>query len=360
MFSAFYYPHTILDTNTLAGERLLKRALLLWDELSFIVPDPDFKGHYEGETAEALEIIGKNHYPSDEEKEEAHQRIEELVTRPNLPDVFYYKGSDPFDVYPPKFLMRTWELLRNSKFAGSLRANEDYPLSQQAGLTILSILADACAGTTRARVTDRAQAYASLEGLLADKGVSRNRLFDRAIDLSLRAMRRKEYLVTLRLSLLDIDTVSLAQLINLRRREYAENGHTLRDLRHSYLNLIENQVKELIATRRNKSDLEELDRVFEQKCRDDVSRLAEALGSNKKTFAFTKEVLVTVISAVKTVATAHVSPVLALAGVLTKDDAAPTLGGVLSAGNDFLKSKADFLRQHPMALIYELGGTPTN
>lgn len=39
--------------------------------------------------------------------------------------------------------------------AGNPRANDDYPLAEAAGLSIMSILADCCAGETRARITDQ-------------------------------------------------------------------------------------------------------------------------------------------------------------------------------------------------------------
>jgi hypothetical protein len=84
MLSAVYYPHTTLHSDTLASERLLKRSLLLWDQLEFIVPDRDFRPRYEDQLiARAMELIGRNHYPSDEEKKQAHEQIEELVTRPH-------------------------------------------------------------------------------------------------------------------------------------------------------------------------------------------------------------------------------------------------------------------------------------
>src|ERR1041385_3205757 len=150
MLSALYYPHTTLSTNDVTGIRILKRALLMWDHLEFIVPFPKFKGHYSDPlVAEAIEVIGKNRCPNEEEKRDAHERIEELITRPQLPEVFLYQGTDPYEVYPQKFLPETWELLLESKHAGELLPNADYPVSNQLGLTIMAILADCVAGETR-------------------------------------------------------------------------------------------------------------------------------------------------------------------------------------------------------------------
>jgi hypothetical protein len=170
-------------------------------------------------------------------------------------------------------------------------------------------------------------------------------------------MHRKERLVTLRLSLLDIDEIGLSDLITLREREHLENGHTIRDLRHNYLNLIEEHIKAITEGNVTESDVEELDRVFEQKCRDNMSFLVDAMGAAEKKFSLSSAVLTTVISAGKLAAATTVAPHVTLAGVVTADNALATLGGVVSARNDFIKARADVLRQHPMALIYELGET---
>jgi hypothetical protein len=93
MLSAVYYPHTTLHVEDIAAQRVLKRSLLLWDELQFIVPFPGFRGSYQDpQVARAVELIGVNHYPTDEEKRLAHEHTEELVTRPNLPEVFFARG----------------------------------------------------------------------------------------------------------------------------------------------------------------------------------------------------------------------------------------------------------------------------
>src|ERR1022692_1317282 len=104
MRRALYYPHTELRERSNEGERLLKRALLLWDKLEFIVPDDDYRPHYtDRRFNEAMEIIGVRHVPNDEEKRVVHEQVEELVTQPVLPAVFYYHGQqDPYEIYPQK------------------------------------------------------------------------------------------------------------------------------------------------------------------------------------------------------------------------------------------------------------------
>ena len=88
MRSALYYPHTRVQ-----GEELLKTALLLWDRLETIVPDPGYKGRYPNpEVAKAVELIGVNHYPTEDEKRQAHERIEDFVTG-TLPESFFYESQ---------------------------------------------------------------------------------------------------------------------------------------------------------------------------------------------------------------------------------------------------------------------------
>jgi hypothetical protein len=174
MRAALYYPHTSIENVD-----LVKTALLLWDKLEFIVPWQEFRTSYDDPLiARAMEIIGKGHCPSPDEQMETHRHIEQLIDRP-LPPNFYYgteqhrhQQDDVYEIYPQKLRPDTWDLLRKSKLSGSMRANNDYPLAEPAGLTIMSILADCCAGKTRCRVTDRGAAYATLAGILGTSAES--------------------------------------------------------------------------------------------------------------------------------------------------------------------------------------------
>lgn len=353
MLSALYYPHTTLSANDVTSLRLLKRALLMWDHLEFIVPHPRFKGDYSDSlVAEAIEVIGKNHYPNEEEKRGAHERIEELITRPHLPDVFRYQGTDRYEVYPQKFLPETWELLLDSKHAGELLPNDDYPVSNQLGLTIMAILADCCAGETRSRVTDRGLSYASLSGLLVtDEDSVRNQL----LDADLRSLLGEESLISLRLTLPDIDKVSLDQLIKFRKREEVENGHTLRELRHNYVNRLEAQIREITSNSKlTQSDLEEIERQYFQASLDDFVALKSELG-----FEFgenvTKNVVISVLAGAGTLAATYYPQMAPIIKGVYKASGAPlTIGGVISTRNKYNKARTDILRKHPMALLYEL------
>ena len=165
MRSALYYPHTTIDNVS-----LVKTALLLWDKLEYIVPSREFHPrHGKRDVQRAMEIIGSARVPTTAEKKEAHTLVEEMVTS-NLPPQFYLsqdgKPRREYEIYPQKLLDETWHMLRESRLSGALLANSDYPMSEPAGLMVMSILADCCAGKTRTRVTDRGAAYATLAGLL--------------------------------------------------------------------------------------------------------------------------------------------------------------------------------------------------
>lgn len=113
MYTALYYPHIkIKNVN------IIKTGLLLWDNLECICPSVNKKPKYpDKDVAEAWEIIGKLHIPSDEEKQLAHKAIEEIV-RLDFPEWSFARSENPaglrYDILPEKFLHESWKLLQNS------------------------------------------------------------------------------------------------------------------------------------------------------------------------------------------------------------------------------------------------------
>lgn len=167
MRSALYYPHT-----EIRSESLLKTALMLWDRIHVIVPFEGYIPAYKSpEARKSFEIIGKCHYPSDDEKNQAHALIEDFATR-RLPEAFSYisvqSPQETYEVYPQKLLPETWNVLQHAGLVGNPLANADYPAAPPTGLSLMSLLADCCAGDSLVRVTDRSAAYASLSGLLTE------------------------------------------------------------------------------------------------------------------------------------------------------------------------------------------------
>jgi hypothetical protein len=365
MRSALYYPHIQLSNRGVASQRLVKRALLLWDHLEFIVPSVKYRRReYSGRLeAEAIELVARKHVPNDREKQAAHGQIKQLVTRRPLPQVFYYRGSHPdYKVYEDKFPRDTWDLLSRFGLTGLLQPDRDYPVSPQTWLLMMGVLADCCAGTTLCRVTDLGQAYASLAGLLGEQSfegaaredATRSRLADKTVRVS-RAPGH-EYVVTMKLPLVDVDKLDLEKLVALRKREAKQTGHSLRDLRHRYVERIENQLKELTTNPKlTPADHEGLERQFEEDMRDDLAFLRDELRAESWQVVFSKEVLVTLLASVGTIAHALFSTPVPFPEVVTATGAVVTLGGLLATRSKFLKARGDILRKHPMAYLYELG-----
>jgi hypothetical protein len=343
MRRALYYPHTEIREGTQEGENLLKRALLLWDKLEYIAPDENYTPYYSDRRfAEAIDVIGKRHVPTDEEKNIVHSHIEEFLARPKMPEVFYYHGQpEPYEIYPQKFSDRTWRLLRDSKLTGEvLPWSGDYPLTLQAGLVMMALLADTCAGELCSRITDRPQSYASLTGLLIDNP-----------ELDDQPEETRDRLVSVSLKLLDIRDLSLESLIDFRKREDKEGGLT--ELRRNYLDHIEGHLDRLRKCSL-KSDKARLDEEFEAEMKRDVTNLGTELSFEFKDALFSKEIFVSLAVGVAAVATAMFGGPLLLSGVLTASSTPATVAGVLSTRNKYYKNRAKIMRDHPMAYIYQL------
>src|SRR5258707_15432081 len=116
MRSALYYPYTSIDS-----EDLIRTSLLLWDQVHIMVPWEGFHPDYhDRDHARALELIGVHRVPSYEEKKQAHEIVEDFVTRP-LPEPFSYvskRHRHDWPVYPEKLLPDTCHTLRMTGLAG--------------------------------------------------------------------------------------------------------------------------------------------------------------------------------------------------------------------------------------------------
>jgi hypothetical protein len=344
MRSALYYPHT-----TVRNEHLAKTALLLWDHLEYIVPWPHFRSHHESRgIAKAMELIGRPHCPGDDEKQEAHTRLKEVVSR-KLPPQFYFarrsglRVDEQYEMYPEKLSPDSWDLLRNARLSGKLLPNSDYPLSEFGGLMVMSILADCCAGTTRSRITDRGNAYATLAGFLGNDPTGPK----------VRKADAHGQLVPISLKVIDTSRVSIDALIRLRKREEKESGHTLRDLRHRYVDGLEVYVDRLVNQKATKADAMEIQRQFANDMKADFKDLRAELGFARNEVFLSKEFFATVLTATGTVASWLYGAPLALEGVITAAGVPAAIGGLLGVRNKYLKERQSVMKKHPMAYLYE-------
>jgi hypothetical protein len=346
MRSALYYPHTEIE-----NVGLLKTALLLWDQLEFIVPYPAYEFSYQDRlVAEAVELVGVKHSPSDEEKKQAHEYIEDFVTQP-LPEPFYYfhepqkeTTRSEYEIWPQKLLSETWRMLQDAQLAGKPGGNFDYPFSQPAGLSIMAILADCCAGKTRSRVTDENAAYATLTGLLGSQA-----------ETSLNKPQASyEQLVPITLEVIDPGGIDLRKLIDFRKREAKSGGSAIRELRHNYLDGIEEFVTTLTTTKGSASDEIEIKRQFTLKMKDDLTELRRELGSARNEALLSKEMLLTTIALIGTVAAAAFAAPLVVPEVVTWGGTIVSIGGLLGVGNKYQSSRREILKKHKMAYLQEM------
>jgi len=344
MRSALYYPHTEIKSET-----LLKRCLMLWDQVNVIVPFDDYVPHYPTpHTREAFELIGNCHSPTNEEKKHTHALVSDFVKR-SLPAPFSYSSiespNEIYEVYPQKLLPETWQLLIKAGLVGEQVSNADYPAPVPTGLSLMSLLADCCGGETFSRITDRSTAYASLAGLLTEQQ-DQNRKADEAQD----------ELLPITLEVANVDELPFNKWLDLRKREHSKpDGKDIRKLRHRFLDKLEEQAKQLAATRPGLAQ-EETKRQFKQDMQDDYRDLRDALKLEAKQVLTTKEVLVSALAAVATLGVLSMHAVIPMPDVLSGTGGLVTIGGLLGSKSKFVNARRKVLQEHPMAYFYEAAG----
>jgi len=346
MRSALYYPHT--EVTSLG---LLQTALLLWDHLEYIQPFEHFRPNYikHPDCGRGMEVIGRGHYPSGEEKKEAHALIDDF-TRQGLPSAFYIDAQEyraapddtrrSYEIWPGKLLFDTWKLLERRGLVDKTQsATKDYVLTPSAGLTVMSILADCCAGSTRRRVTDRSLAYHTIAALLSADD-DNPRPDDRA---------HLEDLVTTSLEIVDARAIPLEKLIAFREREERSS----RALRYRYVDRIESYMKRLSGLKR-KSDQDEVKRQFKIDMEDDLAALRDALRYSSKEVLKSREIITAGFAWLGVIAGAVTGLVNPLLGGFVTLSSAPTMIGTLWGARDkYRSSRGAILEKYPMAFLME-------
>jgi hypothetical protein len=336
MRSAIYYPYT-----SVRNASTIRAALLLWDELKVIVPWRDFRQqHKNPEFAAAWELVGGEMHPDRRQKLAAHERIKQMLGAEQAIKVYYGEdrplGGAAHEVWPQKLLPETWKLLTEHHLTAGPLATGDYSLEEQVGLAIMAKLADACAGNTFARWTDRFLAY----GLVVD----------RAPELAAQTS-----VIPLTLSLLDMSSIPIQSLIDFRRREKVErNGHDYTALRHRYADRIVRHIEETKDVC-SENELEELRRQFADDMRRDLRELQEALRCNWIEAATSPVVVTAVVTAGSWLATRD--PVATAAAALAGGGATGAIQRIAELfryRQDFSVRQRRIMRDHPMAYLYAL------
>ncbi|NQE61406.1 hypothetical protein [Caulobacter sp. RHG1] len=346
MYSAIYYPHM-----TIESESLLRTALLTWDHLDIISPDPRFaRRNFREDLAEAVEVLVRFRRPSSAELEEVHVLIEDLVTR-GLPDAFrlprdpdpdedYFLESEMYGIRVEKFMRNTWRLLFEADLATGERDGWHHT-HRHLGLLMMSMLADVMAGKAHARVTDRTRAYSTLIKLLGPhtgEALTADHL----------------QIVPLTFKTLALEHVPIERLVDFRKREAREGGAARRALRHNYLDQINAHLKVAVEHPHGSADRREVDRVFEQRMEDDLADLKSELGLARREAFLTKEVVGLVAIGIGAVGAAVTGVSAPVPEVLGASGASIALGGILSAQTKLATARRTVLRRHPMAYLYEI------
>ena len=232
MYSALYYPHINIEDRG-----LIRDALLLWDKLEYITPSEyNTSWHPDDDYKTALSLISEPHVPSDEEKESAHNSVLELATS-DLPPEFTFdpdRSWDSYNIYPQKLLPKTWDMLYELKLAN--KHNDRFLTSSSLGFSIMSILADNCAGLQKQLITDETDFYSALTRYFTEINGGIYRLYsdkesvtgNQQLDLD-----DVDRLVTISLKTINLKNIPIKSLISYRKKEKEDNASHLRTLRYN-------------------------------------------------------------------------------------------------------------------------------
>jgi hypothetical protein len=360
MLSAIYYPHTKIQ-----NESLLKTALLLWDEIHVIVPWEGYRSkRIRPLEAEAFELIGRAHCPTEDEKQQVHDLVEDFATRPLSAEFRLgtrgHIGNDDYEMFAQKLLPDTWRILEEASMAHPVRTREThFSAPRPTGLALMSLLADCCAGDTFVRVTDRSKAYSSLAGLLVDKSSERD-VKDHGVSRvdgvfsNMANTDAPTNLVPMVLKVVDSDSLTLEHLIQLRRSELKSTGHALRDLRHRFSARIDAQAVALCGAR-SKRDRGELRRQFQEEMNDDYAALRDSLKLEAKQVVGTKEILTAMLVAAD-LAASHLHDLSGGVAALAAAGSVFAVGGLFSTKAKCAATRRKILAEHPTAYLYEARG----
>jgi hypothetical protein len=322
MLSALYYPHIHIE-----DKKLIRNALLLWDKLEYISPTQyDTIWHTDSNYEEALKLISGPYVPTEIEKESAHEIIIKLA-QSNLPDWFFFKPENKdllYNIYPQKFLGKTWQSLQELNLAGEKRkyVNTSHPF----GLAMMSILADCCAGRQKLTVTDESDSYAALTRYLVHN--SRGEYNQTSPEYA--------RLVAISMEIINSSSFDIKSLTRYRKNETAHK----RRIRHNYLNTIIKYADRLVNQSKSEGDRYEIERQYKQELKDDIAALCEELKFEAKKVVLSKEMAVVVI---------------ALAGAIIH----PITGSIVAVGS-LMKKKVEYtaarkriLENHSGSWLYE-------
>lgn len=299
MQNALYFPHIHVQTD-----RLMKSALLLWDQVENITPWGGYgisyrEFAYNDEDTKNLEhahsLVIREHVPSDKEKRQAHDRIIQLATTPGLPKWFLKnEASDAgFTIYFEKLFHDTWDDLSRLGIAAKAREEGEMIVPTAFGRATMTFLAQCCAGNDTQLVTDSERATDDVRQTTEIEERKRNNM-----DFG----SEERYFSSVdALNIVDVDKFTLPQLIDFREKELRETAPHQRVFRQNYWGKLDKAAQEY-SEAKNEPEKKRIRERFQSDLTGEFEFLKEDLGLNAAETLFTVDAatLVTLGTAVVT------------------------------------------------------------
>lgn len=346
MPSALYYPHTAIR-----DPKLIKTALLLWDDVTCIVPEPQWKPptvFKQRILNEAQALITRYHVPSPAQKRSAHNDVCEFLdeegSRFLIANALGSRFPNRyFSMYRDKFLHETWYMLEHQGYAHWDAMSSDYGVPPVLGLLMMSSLADSCAGTQYDKVTDRLDAYALIQ---RTRAALLGAPYVEGLDSS-QVAPHLQRLVTISVRVLDARRIPVAKLLAMRKREAKSSTADFRKMRVRYFTALRTYADRIVNHAQTTEDVKAIEREFQLDMRDDLKSLKKELGLVSFESLFSKEMALTVLA----LAGALIAPI---AGVTTL---AATLKGIgtvplVATAIKHKKERRKALLAHNMSWLY--------
>lgn len=336
MQNALYFPHVHVRSD-----RLLKSALLLWDQLEFITPWENYVASYGGlgynsEDTKTLEhahrLMQCEHVPSEDEKRAAHTRILDLATTPNQPAWLLNKTDDEagFAIHFEKLFDDTWKDLERLGITTKVRYDGHLVVPTPFGRATMTILAQCCAGNDTQLVTDSARATDDVRQTTEIEERKRN-------DLQFEA-ERKYFSAIDTLNLIDVDQFTLSQLVEFRESELRQTTPYQQEFRRTYWEKLDKAAQEYRVAK-NGPERKRVRQRLQSALRAEFAFLKEELGLATAETLFTADTAALVT--LGTVAVAAGGPLgIAAAGVTGLRGALGKYTGLQSKRNAALQKRA--------------------
>jgi hypothetical protein len=327
MHTALYYPFTGPER-----ESLLKTSLFLWDTVDFIVPFTGFSPHAkDADSAEALEIIGRNYVPTEQDKKHLHEELQDLCNGP-LSQALRFELERPelaIDFYPQKLLPETWEMLSESQLALIVKGSNNVRRASTGplfGYYMMSLLAVCCSKGCKRLVTDQHDPYQALANILID---SPNQASQSAEDWHGR-------LIALTLKGPDFSRISLKKLVALRRKE----NQLLQHLRRIFIEKVDKAAMEITSNADNPNIVREVIDEFTNSIELDLRELKRCLRRSATSLLLSNEYRFSVLAGVTASVLGSVTGGLVSVGGLTK--------GLM----EYQDRRRRILREHPSSWLF--------